>query len=124
MFSGLSRGSSIFLLKGNKSGSWELPPTPNPILDMLPCAHSTITSTGPPLGLELLDSTSLENYSPTFCQDEGWVGPMCVELGGNCAPLAIFQKITIFSLTLALTYSPLAILGLHASYNPPIYLRF
>ena len=25
----------------------------------------------------------------------GWVGPMCVELGGNCAPLADFQKITI-----------------------------
>ena len=103
MFSGLSRGSSIFLPKGNKSGSWEPPP---PILDMLPCAHSTITSIGPPLGLELLDSTSLENYSPTFCQDEGCVGPMCVELGG------------------ALTYRPLAILGLHASYNPSIYLRF
>ena len=102
MFSGLSRGSSIFLPKGNKSGSWE----PPPILDMLPCAHSTITSIGPPLGLELLDSTSLENYSPTFCQDEGCVGPMCVELGG------------------ALTYRPLAILGLHASYNPSIYLRF
>lgn len=105
MFSGLSRGSSIFLPKGNKSGSWETAPPP-PFLDMLPCAHSTITSIGPPLGLELLDSTSLENYSPTFCQDEGCVGPMCVELGG------------------ALTYSTLAIFGLHASYNPSIYLRF
>ena len=29
-----------------------------------------------------------------------------------------------FYLTLALTYSPLAILGLHASYNPSIYSRF
>ena len=106
MFSGLSRGLSIFLLKGNKSESWETPPPPPAILDMLPCAHSTITSIGPPLGLELLDSTSLENYSPTFCQDQGCVGPMCVELGG------------------ALTYRPLAILGLHASYNPSIYLRF